>query len=367
MPVKSLGTWEVTYMQVLDETGKVDKKLEPKLSSEQLLKLYRTMVLSREGDMRMLNLQRQGRIGTFGMCVGQEGITASAAMAMNDDDWFVGSYRELAGRLYRGETLMNPLRIYVGMEEGHLMPEGGMKRTLPINIIIASQCLHAAGIGYAMKYKGEKSAAVAFFGDGATSQGDFHEGLNFAATWQAPVVFICQNNQWAISTPRSKQTHARTIAQKAIAYDMPTIQVDGNDPLAVYKATKEALERAHSGGGPTFIEAVTYRLMMHTTADDPKKYRDEAEAEKMWKFEPLTRFKMYLEAKGIWNDKKEKALRDEIKAEIDAAIAEFEATLDKFAVDAPFDYLFGTKHPYYESQREQLLADLAWEKSHGKA
>jgi pyruvate dehydrogenase E1 component alpha subunit len=228
---------------------------------------------------------------------------------------------------------------------------------VPINIVVGSQTQQATGIGYALKYRGEKAAAVCLFGDGATSQGDFHEALNFASVWQAPVVFVCQNNQWAISVPRSKQTHSRTLAQKAIAYDMPGIQVDGNDILSVYAATKEALQRAYEGQGPTLIEAMTYRLMMHTTADDPTKYRSEEEAQSWWAKEPLIRFRKVLENKGIWDEAKDADLRQQVENEVKAAVDEFESRRD-FKPDAPFDHVFGTRHAVIDQQREEFLAQL---------
>jgi pyruvate dehydrogenase E1 component alpha subunit len=356
MPSEEIGPFSVSYLQVLSEEGDVDKDLEPDLSNEQLLSLYRLLVLAREADQRMLRLQRQGRVGTFGPSSGQEACVCPPALAMTEKDWFVGSFRELGGLLGRGVPLSDVYLYHNGYEEGN--PNPAQTRTLPISIVVGAQLLHAVGIGYAMRYLGEKdSAAVAFFGDGATSQGDFHEALNFAGVWNAPVVFICQNNQWAISLPRSRQTHSKTIAQKAIAYDIPGIQVDGNDPLAMYKASKEALDRAHAGEGPTLIEAVTYRLMMHTTADDPKRYRSEEEVEKWRKKDPIPRFKAYLEKKGIWDDAKQSELADGIKAEVDEAVKQYEAMKD-FKPDAPFDHVFGTKHKVIEDQRAEFLQGL---------
>ena len=221
---------------------------------------------------------------------------------------------------------------------------------------MGAQIPQATGIAYAMKLRGEAdSAVVVFFGDGATSEGDFHEGLNFAAVWQAPAVFICQNNQWAISMPRAKQTRSRSIAQKAVAYEMPGIQVDGNDVLAMYAATKEALERAHAGQGPTLIEAVTYRMSVHTTADDPGRYRADAEVAEWQAKDPLIRFRIYLEKKGLWDDKRQAALEESVKSEIAAAVERFEARRD-FKPDAPFDHVFGTRHPAIEEQRAAFLA-----------
>ncbi len=356
MPLTKIEDFSVSFLQILDEKGNLDQKLEPRLADEELLRLYRAMYLSREADQRMLKLQRQGRIGTFGPGTGQEAAFCGPTFAMTDKDWMTGSFREPGARLMRGETLATALIYYNGYEEGNsLSPD---KRTLPISIIVASQTLHAVGIAYAMRYRGEKnSAAVTFLGDGGSSQGDFYEALNFAGVWQVPVVFICQNNQWAISVPRSKQTSSKTIAQKAIAAGIPGIQVDGNDVLAMYQATKEALDRAHSGGGPTLIEAVTYRLMMHTTADDPKKYRPEKEEKEWWDKEPLIRFKKYLEQKGILDDKVRAEIEAETKQYIDDEIKKFEAQT-AFRPDTLFDHVFGTKYPGIEKQRTEFLGGL---------
>ncbi len=361
MPLKEIEKFSVSYLQILDEEGNVDKKLEPNLPPEDLVKLYRQMTLAREGDQRMLKLQRQGRVGTFGPCTGQEASSCGPAFAMQKGDWFIGAFRELGGRLVRGEPLVNGYVFHNGWEEGNVQPLG-VERLLPINIIVATQTLHAVGIAYAMKYRGEKACAVTFFGDGATSQGELHEAMNFAAVWQAPVVFICQNNQWAISLPREKQTRARTLAQKALAHGLPGIQVDGNDALAMYAATKEALDRARSGGGPTLIEAVTYRLMMHTTADDPTRYRQEAEVEAAWKRDPLVRFRKYLAQKGIWDDDREAKLQAEIKAEVDATVKDFESR-GGYPQEAPFTHVFGTRHALIDEQRAEFLADLEREEA----
>ena len=356
-------TFSISHLRVLDENGNVDQEREPGLGSEELIRLYQAMVLARAVDDRLLKLQRKGRIGTFGPSTGQEAAVCGPVLAMTDKDWFVGAFRELGGRLMRGEPIENELLFYNGYEEGNVLPDS--ERTLPTSIIVAAQTLHAVGIAYAMKLRGETdSAVVCFLGDGATSEGDFHEALNFASVWQAPVVFICQNNQWAISMPRSKQTRSQTLAQKAIAYDIPGIQVDGNDALAMYQATKEALDRAHAGEGPTFIEAVTYRLRMHTTADDPSKYRSEEQVSVWEKRDPLPRFRKYLEAKGIWNDQRQAELESEVKQQIDDAVKAFEARKD-FKPDAPFDHVFGTPHPRIEQQRAAFLDELEREATDG--
>ncbi len=208
----------------------------------------------------------------------------------------------------RGETLENSMLLFNGWEEGNINDDS--PRTLPVSIVLASQLPQAVGLAYASRYKGEKDTVVlAMFGDGATSEGDFHEALNFAGVLSAPVIFLCQNNQYAISTPLKIQTKSRTIAQKAIAYGIFGIQVDGNDALAVYQAVREAADRARAGEGPTLIEAVTYRMLMHTTADDPTRYRSDDEVAAWEAKDPLIRFKKFLTDKGIWDDKTRISLR----------------------------------------------------------
>jgi len=360
MPIKKLATFSVSYLQILDEAGRVDKALEPDISDQDLLHLYRFMETARDSDQRMLKLQRQGRIGTFPLCTGQEAPACAAALAMRDTDWLVASYRERGARLMRGEPPTQDYLYHNGWEEGSALAEPeSMRRTTPIAIILGAQTLHAVGLAYAARVRGEKdTAVVTFLGDGATSQGDFHEAMNFASVWQVPVVFVCQNNQWAISHPREKQTHSRTIAQKAIAYDMPTLQVDGNDVLACYKAVKDALENARAGKGPSFIEAVTYRLLMHTTADDPRKYRSEEEEQEWWKKDPLIRFRTYLkDHRKILTDERIEQIQQEISDEVKGHVQAFES-MSGFKPDAPFDFVFGTRHAIIEEQRALFLADL---------
>ena len=298
MPRKQIAKFSVQHLQILDENGKLDAKLEPKLSRDELLEMYRWMRLARELDERMLKLQRQGRLGTFPPNTGQEAISIPVALAMKEKDWFVGAFRELGGRLVRGEPLTSTLYYYNGWEEGNILPDKNL-RIMPNSVVIGCQIEHAAGLAWASRYKNEDSATVCFIGDGGTSEGDFHEGLNFASVWKVPVVYIVQNNQWAISVPREIQTASQTLAQKGIAYGMPCLQVDGNDPLAMHVAITEALDAARKGEGPTLIEAVTYRLMMHTTADDPKKYRTEEEEQCAWEKEPLDSFQKVSGGQGL--------------------------------------------------------------------
>lgn len=356
MPRTTAARFDIPYLQILDEEGRADAELEPKLESGELLALYRGMVWAREADQRMLRLQRQGRMGTFSPSTGQEAAACGPALALSTRDWLVPAFRELGALLMRGVPLHRVLLFWGGFEEGNTFP--GVERTLPIAVIVGSQIPHAAGIAYAVKYRQEKdTGVVCYFGDGATSQGDFHEGLNFAAVWQAPVVFICQNNHWAISTPLVKQTVAETVAQKAVGFGFPGIRVDGNDPLAMYVATREALDRAYRGEGPTFLEAVTYRLMMHTTADDPTKYRREEEVQDWHKRDPLVRFRVYLESKKLWDEAKETALREETKDLVDAEVRVYE-TMKDLPVDSAFDHVLGTPHPSIARQRAEFEAGL---------
>ncbi len=363
MPLDIIETFQISHLSILDQNGEVDKDLDPNLSEDKLIRLHEAMTLSRMMDKRLLNLQRQGRLGTLPVCTGQEAAFCAAVLAIRDQDWFVGSYRELGARLMRGDTLRNTLLLYNGHEEGNVNPVND--RTLPISIVLGSQLPHAVGLAYGSRLKGEKdTVALAVFGDGSTSEGDFHEALNFAGVLNAPVVFLCQNNQFAISTPRALQTRSETIAQKAIGYGIHGLQVDGNDPLAVYRATKEAADRARAGDGPTLIEAVTFRMGMHTTADDPTRYRTEDSVEAWKAKDPLIRFKIYLTEKGLWDEEKQTDLETRIKADIDTAVTEFERGVD-VKPDAPFDHVFGTRAQIIEDQRTRFLADLAKEADHG--
>ncbi len=362
MSSKVIARFSLSYLQVLDEKGKADSKQDPKLSDDELLKLYYYMKLARRTDERLLKLQRQGRLGTLPVCIGQEAASAGSALALEEDDWFVGAYRELAGRLMRGEEPLQSMLVYNGYEEGNISEK--TKNLTPITVILGSQLPHAVGIAYAMKLRGEERAVLSFHGDGAASEGDVHEAMNFASVWQTPNVFLVQNNQWAISTPLNKQMHSRSVAQRGFAYDMPTIQVDGNDALAVYKATKEALDRARKGEGPTLIEALTYRLLMHTTADDPKKYRKEEEVEPWIAKDPLVRFKAYLVARSLWDDDKEEAQEAEIKEKIDASVKEYES-IGEVKMDAPFDYTFGSEVPQLEEQRQEFLTEMRKDQENG--
>jgi len=364
MPRKVLESFNVSYLQVLDAEGHLDRDLEPDLPPDSLRLLYRTMVLARQLDLRMLSLQRQGRMGTFAPLMGQEATQVGSAFALDPTDWMVPSFREAAAYIVRGIPLKQILLYYMGREEGNVMPEGG--RDLPVNIPVASQLPHAVGIALAARVCHDPCAVLAYLGDGATSEGDFHEACNFAGVFQLPIVFICQNNHYAISHPRERQTRARTLAQKAIAYGFDGLQVDGNDLLAVYVATRDALGRAKAGKGPTLIECVTYRMGLHTTADDPSKYRQKAEEGEWQKKDPLPRFREYLKGKGLWNEDWQASLEREIDAQIRQAVEAAEADQDFDPADM-FDHVFASKPPYLRAQQEELRAALhrGTEVSHG--
>jgi pyruvate dehydrogenase E1 component alpha subunit len=349
--------YEVEYLSILDQDGNVDEELEPDLSDEFLLELHRWMLLGRRLDERMLRLQRQGRIGTFAPIKGQEASNVGATAVLRDSDWMVVAFREAAGELMRGRSIEDLLLYYGGYNEGGYIPEG--VNNLPTSIPVGSQTLHAVGIGWAMQYRGKDDVAMVFFGDGATSQGDFHEALNFAGVYKTPTIFVCQNNQWAISVPREKQTASKTLAQKALGNGVPGIQVDGNDILAVYVASKEAVERARAGEGPTLIEAVTYRMSVHTTADDPTRYREDSEVEEWAARDPIDRFQIYLKNKGLLDDEKIEALEEEIDQQIREAVERAEEKMSE-PVDATkmFDHVYAEPHEYLLDQKEELAEEM---------
>lgn len=356
--------YQVDYLSILNEKGELDKALEPEVPDDLLLKLYRTMLLGRRFDERALSLQRQGRIGTFAPIKGQEAAHLGAVAALRPSDWMVPSFRETAAEFWRGKRIENVILFFAGFNEGLRIEEE--RNDLPFSVPVASQILHAVGVGWALKYRKTDNVAMTFFGDGATSEGDFHEGLNFAGVFQIPVIFVCQNNQWAISIPRAKQTRSKTLAQKALAYGMPGIQVDGNDVLAVYAASKEAVERARAGDGPTMIECVTYRLTMHTTADDPTRYRTEKEVETWTQRDPLPRFQNYLLDKGLLSEDKIKATEGEIQAEIQAAVEQAEELIKSLGDPLDmFEHAFAELPPTLKEQREELTRELNAQREEG--
>jgi pyruvate dehydrogenase E1 component alpha subunit len=345
----------VETLSVLAPDGQVDAALEPVIPDGDLLKLYKTMLLARRLDERCLLLQRQGRMGTYGPSKGQEAASLGPAYVLRPDDWLVPSFREYAAVLWRGWPPQNWMLMWGGFEAGNIVPEG--INDLPIAVPIATQCQYGMGIAWGCKLRGNGGVCVTFCGDGATSEGDFHEALNFAGVYGLPLVMVVENNGWAISLPRSAQTASKTLAQKALAYGFDGLQVDGNDILGMIVATTEAVEKARSGGGPTLIEAVTYRLMMHTTADDPKKYRSEAEVKEWEARDPLLRFATYLRNKKLLSAGVEKVIDEEIAGQIEAGTRAYEACRTdpvKF-----FEYMCAEMTPELRAQQAELKEYLA--------
>jgi len=323
MPEKIVKTFDVKFLQIIDESGKADTALMPSIDDEGLLDTYRAMVLSRTFNRMALALQREGRIGTYASILGQEASQTGSALALAEGDWIYPSFRESGVFITRGYPLWRMYRYWMGDERGMEAP--AEQNLFPMSVPVGSQITHAVGTAMAMKIKGDKNVAVTYFGDGGSSRGDFHEGLNFAGVFKAPVIFLCQNNQWAISLPRNRQTAAETIAQRAAGYGIPGIQVDGNDVLAVYSATARAAERARAGEGATLIECFTYRLDDHTTADDSFRYRTKEDVAKWQKREPLIRYTKFLREKGLLDEAIENKIAAEIDEQVNAAVKEAEA------------------------------------------
>lgn len=339
---------ELAMEQVLGPDGRVVGE-PPSLDADGLRTLYRKMVVSRVFDQRMLNLQRQGRVGTYAPISGQEAAQVGSASALLPDEWLFPTYRDYAAMYTHGMPLKRLVQFPMGHPDGAMAPpDVGI---YPVSIVIASHLPHAVGVAWASRLQDEHKAFIAYHGDGATSEGDFHEAANFAGVFEVPLVFFCQNNGWAISVPRHRQTASRTIAQKAQAYGFGGVLVDGNDVLAVYKAVHAALDRGRKGGGPTLIEAVTYRLGPHTTADDPTRYRSKEELERMEALDPIPRMRTYLAAQGLWDDAAEGRLLEEARDEVGQAVGEAEAAPPP-APDFFFDSVFERPTPQLRRQRE---------------
>jgi pyruvate dehydrogenase E1 component alpha subunit len=288
-----------------DETP--DREVEG-VDEPALLDLYRSLVLLRTYDERSVVYHRQGRIGTYAIFSNHEAMQAGAVHALEDDDWIFPSYRESAIGLLRGMPASTVLSWWRGHPAGWWNPAD--YNVASICVPIGTHVPHAAGLAWGKRLRGERTCAIVFFGDGATSEGSFHEGANFAAVMRAPLILFCNNNQWAISTPLSAQTHAETLADKAVGYGIPGVRVDGTDVLAVYEATREAVGRARAGEGPTFIEALTYRTAPHATADDPKAYIDLQRVEEERRRECVGRYEAYLQRLGVLDERRAQEIRD---------------------------------------------------------
>ncbi|WP_019393696.1 pyruvate dehydrogenase (acetyl-transferring) E1 component subunit alpha [Priestia filamentosa] len=346
---------EFPLKQIVKSDGHlVDQSFENVVTKELVQTFYQQLIKMRTFDRKAKNLQRQGRLGTYPPFEGQEAAQVGSALALDEDDWMLPTYRDHAASITFGKSY-SILSSWNGRVEGNVPPAG--KNILPPSVPIATQLPLATGAAMAERYRGSKQVVIAYFGDGATSEGDFHEGLNFASVYNAPVVFFNQNNQYAISLPIWKQMNSKTIAQKSIAYDIPGIRIDGNDIFAVYFETKKAIERARNGEGPTLIEAVTWRYGAHTTADDPSKYRNQEESEKRRESDPITRLEAFMKLYDYWDETWAKQVQIDATAEIDGAVKELES-MSPARVEDIYDYMFETPTWTILEQKEQYLKFL---------
>ena len=346
-----VAAFKIRYNQCLDTTGNLTDSPQPDWIADRdvLLPIYEAMVLCRAFDQHALTLQRTGRLGTFASPLGQEAIGAAVASAMRVDDVMLPSYREFSAQLVRGVSLTELLLDWGGDERGSDFQR--CREDFPVAVPIASQALHAVGVACAFLYREQPRVAVCFVGDGATSKGDFHEALNLAGVWRLPVIFIVSNNEWAISVPRSRQSAAQTLAQKAIAAGIHGEQVDGNDAIAIRWATERALDQARNGHGATLIEALTYRLGDHTTADDASRYRAAAAVESHRLSDPVVRLDRYLRSIGLWHDAEKEALDTQCKTQVEKASQEYLATPPQ-SIESIFDHLYAELPEALLHQRE---------------
>ena len=345
-----IANFDVPYLQILNENAVCDEKNKPKISDDVLREMYKYLILTRTFDDKALKLQRQGRLGTYAPMRGQEAGQIGSAFALAKDDWIFPAFRENGVYMIKGVSADMLFRYWAGDERGMQIPKG--INILPVSITVGAHLPHAAGAAMGFNYLKQKNVAVVYFGDGATSEGDFHEALNFAGVFKAPCIFICQNNQWAISLPVKEQTASQTIAQKAIAYGIAGIQVDGNDVFAVYKATMDAVARARNGLGATLIECFTYRLADHTTSDDAKKYRSEDEVRSWELKDPILRFEKYLVSKNVINPVIIGKVKAEAEQQIERAVKMAESAKPQPPTEM-FDYLYSDMTDEMKEQREQ--------------
>lgn len=348
MTTQQINTTPSAY-QLLDVEGNLIGEM-PDLSPERLLWLYRMMHVGRAFSNKIIALQRQGRATTFGSLVGQEATAVGLAAPLQAQDWLTTSYREIASLIVKGVPLSTLIYSFRGFTPIYPLET----HCLPFQIVIGTQMLHAVGLGMAAKIAGDSTVAVGVCGDGATSEGDFNEALNFAGVFQAQVVFVVQNNGWAISVPRQRQSAATTLAARGTGFGIPSVLVDGNDILAVYDVMQQAVARARTGQGPTLIETLTYRMGAHTTADDPTRYRDAAEVEAWRAKDPIPRFQRFLSKRSLLSDEQDHEMLEAIEAEINHAVEEAESMVPE-SPDSFFDYTAATLSPRQQAQREDLL------------
>ncbi|HEX2574564.1 MAG TPA: thiamine pyrophosphate-dependent enzyme [Polyangia bacterium] len=362
MVLKNQGPTDEPPYWLLEEDGRVRQGGQPpELNDEAALRLYRNMLQVRLVDERMMKLQRQGRLGFYMESVGEEAVHM-AVHALRSSDWVFPSYREPGALFYRGYTLQRYVNQLLGNAEdsikGRQMPVHHSASDLNIVSIsspVGTQIPQAVGMAWAARIAGKDDLALTFFGEGTTSTGDFHVGMNFAGVFKAPCIFVCRNNKWAISTPATVQTAARSFAAKALAYGFPGVRVDGNDLLAMLAVMEDAVARARAGDGPTLIEAVTYRLHGHSSSDDPGGYRHPDEAKEWSRRDPIERWKRHLMVRGCWSEAIETRYREEITEELQKALTHGESVPPPAAATL-FDDVFATLPPHLAEQRQDLLA-----------
>jgi len=355
MRTNSIDLGEIEDLQILNERGEANDRLAPAIDDDQLLRIHRVMVLTRKLDLRMLAMQRQGEMGTFAPGLGQEATQIGQIYPLKTRDWFSPSYRSFGAQLWRGWTIEGLMLLWDCFTEGFEVPPG--VNDLPFSIVVGSHVPMAVGVAMAITNRGDDAVMLANFGDGAISQGSVSEAFNFAAVYKAPVVFVCENNGYAISVPVERQAGIKELARRGPGFGIPAIRVDGNDVLAMIVATTRAVERARSGGGPTLIEAVTYRMSLHTTADDPKVYRSEDEVER-WKPKcPIARFEKYLTGKGLLDPDAIERIAAECEQEVLEARARFRERA-KPQPRAVFDHMYETLPPELQDQKREYLEKL---------
>ncbi len=347
-----IASFNIHHFQVLNSLGELVAPLPYfACDTDELIALYKNMVLTRAFDTKAIALQRTGKMGTYASSLGQEAIAAAIGHAMKPEDVLLPCYREYGAMLQRGVEMSEIFLYWGGDERG--MSYAHQSQDFPIAVPIASQVPHAVGVATAMKLRNEPRVAVVVIGDGATSKGDFYEGINLAGAWDLPVVFITTNNQWAISLPREAQTGAETIAQKAIAAGIPGEQVDGNDVIGMRHRVGKAIEKARQGGGATVIEPLTYRMSDHTTADDATRYRDKEEVEKHNQLDPILRMRKYIESIKLWDEADDETLKTECSTKVEAAVKTYLDTPPQ-APESMFDYLYAELPRAYQAQRDEL-------------
>lgn len=350
-----VADFQIKYTQYINEDGKAIHQLPHFAQNlDKLVELYRLMVLVRTFDTKAIALQRTGRMGTYASTLGQEAVSAGIGSAMEKNDVLVPYYRDYAAQLQRGVKMSELYQYWGGDERGNCYKNN--QHDLPISVPIGSQSLHAAGIAKAFQYRKQKHVVVTTTGDGGSSTGDFYEAINVAGVWQLPIVFVINNNQWAISVPLSKQTHAQTLAQKAIAAGIPGEQVDGNDVVAVGDVVSRAIEKARKGDGPSVIEALCYRLSDHTTADDARRYRPESEFEKAKKQDPVLRLRQYLYQQNVWDEQKQQQLLQACTTRVNESVDEY-LSIKKQPIESMFDYHYAELPKAMIEQRQQAIED----------